>query len=74
AARYGYEQMARRRESLGIGFLKNKDYRVFIKDYPIKDFRQDSGEIIDDKGRVLCVLAGILNYTVGQKRVIPDRT
>lgn len=74
AARNGYEQMARRRESMGICFLKNKDYRDFIKDYPIKDFRQESGEIIDDKGRVLGVHAGILNYTVGQKRGIPDRT
>ena len=59
---------------MGICFLKNKDYRDFIKDYPIKDFRQESGEIIDDKGRVLGVHAGILNYTVGQKRGIPDRT
>lgn len=74
ATRNGYEQMARRRESMGICFLKNKDYRDFIKNYPIKDFRQESGEIIDDKGRVLGVHAGILNYTVGQKRGIPDRT
>lgn len=56
---------------MGICFLKNKDYRDFIKDYPIKDFRQESGEIIDDKGRVLGVHAGILNYTVGQKRGFP---
>ena len=37
ATRNGYEQMARRRESMGICFLKNKDYRDFIKNYPIKD-------------------------------------
>lgn len=69
----GYETMAKKRESMGICFLKNRDYRDFIKDYPIGNSRQESGKIVDDEGRVLGEHVGILNYTIGQKRGVPDR-
>nr|WP_306448343.1 tRNA 2-thiouridine(34) synthase MnmA [Odoribacter splanchnicus] len=71
AARNGYEQMARRRESMGICFLGGKDYREFIGHYAGDAGGGKPGAILDRDGQVIGEHHGLLNYTIGQKRDMP---
>lgn len=71
ATRNGYEQMARRRESMGICFLGGKDYREFIGYYAGGSGGERPGAILDRDGQVIGEHHGLLNYTIGQKRDMP---
>lgn len=72
AAVHGYEEMARKPESMGICFLQGEDYRDFIVKWGgLPGDVQQPGNIVDAAGKVIGQHAGILNYTIGQKRGMP---
>lgn len=73
AAAHGYEEMARKPESMGICFLQGEDYRDFIvREGGKQDALLLPGDIVDAGGRVVGRHDGILNYTIGQKRGMPS--
>lgn len=65
----GYEEMVRKKESMGICFLRGKDYRDFIRQYG--DTVQKPGLILNKSGQLVGEHQGLLNYTIGQKRGMP---
>ncbi|MEG0795527.1 MAG: tRNA 2-thiouridine(34) synthase MnmA [Odoribacter sp.] len=67
----GYEQMTRKKESMGVCFLKGNDYRDFIQKNAGNRVEQKRGAIINRKGKEIGTHQGLLNYTVGQKRGMP---
>ena len=69
ALSHGYEDIVRRKESMGVCFLRGMDYRDFI--YSYRGATQRPGKILNRKGEEIGEHAGLLNYTVGQKREIP---
>lgn len=73
ALNHGFKQMVCRRESMGICFLEGKDYREFIRETLGEKIEERPGWILDRAGRILGEHRGLLNYTIGQKRDIPNR-
>lgn len=71
ALKHGYEEMVRRRESMGICFLQGRDYREFLYEYGGEI--QKPGKILNRAGQVIGEHLGLLNYTIGQKRGMPLR-
>ena len=71
AAAYGYEEVARKPESMGICFLQGRDYREFILQWEDSREIRQAGDIVDAGGKVIGRHDGILNYTIGQKRGMP---
>lgn len=71
ALSHGYGDMAHRKESMGICFLRGTDYRDFIRQYG--GIKQEPGVVLDRSGQVIGQHSGLLNYTVGQKRDMPLR-
>lgn len=70
----GYEEIARKPESMGICFLQGEDYRDFISRWTEGSLTvQLPGDIVDAQGNVVGKHSGVLNYTIGQKRGIPLR-
>lgn len=65
----GYEQIAKRRESMGVCFLRGSNYRDFIRMYG--DFNELPGDILNQGGEVIGTHCGICNYTIGQKQGLP---
>ncbi len=65
----GYEEIAGRRESMSICFLKGRDYRDFIRENTTASFSK--GIIFDRNGQAIGEHEGVLNYTIGQKRGMP---
>lgn len=56
--------VATKKDSTGICFIDNKDYRIFISDYIAKT----KGNFIDQYGNILGRHDGLAFYTVGQRR------
>lgn len=71
AQTHGYGNMASKKESMGICFLRGSDYRDFLCNYVKQDVVIEKGEIIDRKGEIIGEHTGLLNYTVGQKKGLP---
>lgn len=69
ALEHGYEEMVRKRESMGVCFLRGDDYRNFIQQYSGNS--QQPGMILDRNGGQIGEHSGLLNYTIGQKRGMP---
>ena len=57
-------EVARTPESQDICFIPDGDYRSFVR----RRVRSEPGEIVDRQGRVLGRHAGVVNFTVGQRR------
>jgi len=56
-------------DSADICFIPSGDYRAFVRDrIPVA-----AGDIVDTAGRTVGEHAGIVNYTVGQRRGVPAR-
>ncbi len=70
AAAWGYTEMARKKESMGVCFLQGKNYRDFIREY-VPEFREEQGDIVSRGGKVIGKHDGLLNYTVGQRQGLP---
>ncbi|BEP30000.1 tRNA 2-thiouridine(34) synthase MnmA [Helicovermis profundi] len=58
--------IARKKDSVGICFIKNSDYRKYIKN----KIKIDTliGNFVDTEGNILGKHSGIYNFTIGQKR------
>ncbi|MDE7374129.1 MAG: tRNA 2-thiouridine(34) synthase MnmA, partial [Odoribacter sp.] len=69
ALAHGYEEVVRKKESMGVCFLRGTDYRDFIRQYAGAD--QKPGMILSRSGQPIGLHDGLLNYTVGQKRGMP---
>ena len=57
---------AKKHDSQDICFVPNGDYEGFIKQYTGKTY--PPGDFVDDAGNVLGRHAGIIGYTIGQRR------
>jgi len=69
AVENGFADIGKSKESMGICFLHNSDYRDFLKKYiPEKVDKIKSGNIKDEKNQLIGKHDGYLYYTVGQKR------
>lgn len=69
ALAHGYEKIVRKPESMGVCFLQGTDYREFVRQYA--GIQQQPGGIFSRTGQLIGTHAGLLNYTVGQKRDMP---
>ncbi len=56
-------QNAAKKDSTGICFIGNIDYRVFLKQY----MQEAPGNIVDVNGKVLGTHTGLFQYTLGQR-------
>lgn len=65
----GYEQMVRRRESMGVCFLRGSNYRDFLRKHGC--IHELTGSILNLAGEIIGTHAGIYNYTIGQKQGLP---
>lgn len=65
----GYEQMAKRRESMGVCFLRGSNYRDFVQKNG--HFEATGGVILNMAGEIIGTHDGIHNFTVGQKQGLP---
>ncbi len=54
----------RRRDSTGICFIGERDFREFLARY----IEHAPGEIVDERGRVIGAHRGLHHYTLGQRR------
>lgn len=53
-----------KRDSTGVCFIGERDFRAFLKNY----LPATPGEIVDESGRVVGRHEGVLYYTLGQRR------
>ena len=65
AAERGFGKLSEKKDSLGICFTPNGDYREFLKN---EGFFSEPGNFVNPKGEILGRHTGITNYTVGQRR------
>lgn len=72
AAENGYEHLARQSESMGVCFLRGKDYRDFIRKREPSALSEQAGEIVTTTGEVIGNHPGVSCFTIGQKRDIPS--
>jgi tRNA-specific 2-thiouridylase len=69
ARKKGYIQTARQKESMGVCFLKDNDYRHFITKWAgAHNIPISPGPIVDKKGNKMGHHPGIPYFTIGQKR------
>lgn len=61
----GFVSLSNKKDSLGICFIEDNNYRQFLEKAGIKS---TTGTFIDAKGTVLGQHSGITNYTIGQRR------
>ena len=55
---------AKKKDSTGICFIGERDFAAFLGNYlPAK-----SGKIVSDKGQVMGIHQGLMNYTIGQRK------
>jgi len=60
-------------ESQEICFFSDRDYRAFLRRYLDEKYFQ-SGDIVDASGKVIGKHDGLLNYTIGQRRLVDQVT
>lgn len=69
AKKYGLHDLAKKKESMGVCFLQNMDYRSFIqKNYYDKIKNIKHGNVKNEEGEIIGTHEGYIYYTVGQKR------
>ena len=69
AQKHGYPTLATKKESMGVCFVDNMDYRDFLRSkIPDLDSRIGRGIITDEMGNTLGHHDGYPYYTIGQKR------
>ena len=55
---------AKKKDSTGICFIGERDFAAFLGNY----LRAKSGKIVSDKGQIMGVHQGLMNYTIGQRK------
>ncbi len=69
AKKYGFKELAGKKESMGVCFLHHMDYRIFIqKNYRNKIRNIKQGVVKNLSGKIIGSHEGYIYYTVGQKR------
>ncbi len=69
AVENGFADIGKSKESMGVCFLNNLDYRIFLKKYlSEKASCINTGVVRDEKNQIIGKHDGYLYYTVGQKR------
>ncbi len=69
ASQLGLKNLINKRESYDVCFIKNQDYREFIKKQAQKNnIEIKPGPIIDQNGKQVGIHQGIPFYTIGQRR------
>lgn len=69
ARKKGFDFLAERKESMGVCFLQNMDYRQFLKEYIPNEYNSiKEGIVLDEENNVIGKHNGYVNYTIGQKR------
>lgn len=61
----GFTGLARKKESLGICFIENNNYREYLKNSGIES---QKGNFVDVHGEILGQHKGYVNFTIGQRR------
>ncbi len=61
----GFDSISRKKDSLGICFIENGNYRKFLQEQGISN---PKGNYVNAKGEILGKHSGICNYTIGQRR------
>jgi tRNA-specific 2-thiouridylase len=65
----GFSDLAKGRESMGVCFLHNSDYRDFLKTYIPEEIKNiNQGIVRDENGQIIGTHEGYIYYTIGQKR------
>ena len=65
----GLHRLVQKRESYDVCFIKNQDYRDFLKKYAEKNnIEIKPGKIVDVNGNVVGRHDGLAFYTIGQRR------
>ncbi|MBI9033813.1 MAG: tRNA 2-thiouridine(34) synthase MnmA [Bacteroidales bacterium] len=65
----GFEGLDKQKESMGVCFLQQTDYRDFLKtSFELKGISFSKGDIIDHSGTIIGQHDGVPYYTIGQKR------
>src|SRR6056297_802814 len=65
----GFKDLAQQKESMGVCFLQNKDYRQFLKAYiPEKLTNITTGKVVDETENDVGTHNGYVYYNIGQKR------
>ncbi len=68
---FGYEKLAKKKESMGVCFLQRKNYRDFLQEMlPDLNQRIGKGQLVDRAGKLLGKHEGFPYYTIGQKRAL----
>jgi tRNA-specific 2-thiouridylase len=66
---FGFKEVARKKESMGICFMDRMDYRDFLLEMiPDLNEKVGRGKVLDNKGNFLGWHDGYPYYTIGQKR------
>lgn len=69
ATKFGFESIAKKRESQEICFIPNNNYRDFIlKEYPELAASQKEGDFLNSEGKIIGKHKGFMNYTIGQRK------
>lgn len=69
AIKNAYPKIAKKKESMGICFVNNIDYRDYLKNFvPDIDEKIGEGNIYNTKGEKIGTHDGFPYYTIGQKR------
>jgi len=65
AEKQGFHHISNKKDSFGICFINNGDYRSFLINNGLES---QEGNFIDKAGNILGKHKGITNYTIGQRR------
>jgi len=69
AIKHGFTNLARKKESMGVCFLHQTDYREFLKNYIPDEIKKiPKGVVVDQNGKQIGIHNGYIHYTIGQKR------
>jgi tRNA-specific 2-thiouridylase len=66
AKRFGFLEIAAKRESQEVCFIPDDDHVAFIEEFVPKMVRE--GEMVDPSGEVVSTHQGAFRYTIGQRR------
>lgn len=65
----GFNDLVTKKESMGVCFLQNMDYRDYLKKYiPDKIKNIKPGKVINEENKQIGTHNGYIYYTIGQKR------
>ena len=61
----GFVTLSKKKDSLGVCFIEEKDYRNYLKK---KGLNEEEGNFVNTRGKAIGRHKGIFHYTVGQRK------